>query len=295
MLLLGNIHCYADDSTVHGRYLGRPNAGRAVTDEQREFLVNELNRVLDLINKWGSNNLVEFNAMKTQVCAFSAKTSQFPSLPVLQGTPLGLCDILSMLGMELRCNLNQNRYIESLISMASKKLGILNKVRRFFTPDQLCLLYKTQVRSCVEYCSHLWDGSAKYPLDALDRLQRRAVRIIDDEEVTRHLEPLQLRRDISSLSVFYRLFHEESSEELFALIPPSPFHYRTTRAGQRCHHFTVDSIPTRTKKFGNSFLCRTISKWNSLPSHVFPPSYSMDSFKRSVKKHLAGQYGIVNG
>jgi retron-type reverse transcriptase len=43
MLLLGNIHCYA--GTVHGRYLGRPNAGRAVTDEQREFLVNELNRV----------------------------------------------------------------------------------------------------------------------------------------------------------------------------------------------------------------------------------------------------------
>jgi hypothetical protein len=68
-----------------------------------------------------------------------------------------------------------------------------------------------------------------------------------------------------------------------------------TRAGQRCHHFTVDSILTRTKKFGNSFLCRTISKWNSLLSHVFSPSYSVDSFKRSVKKHLAGQYGIVNG
>jgi hypothetical protein len=59
MLLLGNIHCYADDSTVRGRYLSRPNAGRAVTDEQREFLVNELNRVLELINKWGSNNLVD--------------------------------------------------------------------------------------------------------------------------------------------------------------------------------------------------------------------------------------------
>ncbi|RVE43469.1 hypothetical protein evm_011886 [Chilo suppressalis] len=112
--------------------------------------------------------------------------------------------------------------VHTLLS-ASRKLGVLNKVRRFFTPDQLCLLYKTQVRSCVEYCSHLWDGSAKYLLDALDRLQRCAIRIIGDEEVTKHLEPLQLRRDVASLSAFYRLYHGECSEELFSLIPPSPF------------------------------------------------------------------------
>ncbi|RVE49507.1 hypothetical protein evm_005848, partial [Chilo suppressalis] len=58
-----------------------------------------------------------------------------------------------MLGMEVRSDLNPKDNIETLIKTASRKLGVLNKVRRFFTPDQLCLLYKTQVRSCVEYCS----------------------------------------------------------------------------------------------------------------------------------------------
>ncbi|RVE48387.1 hypothetical protein evm_006948 [Chilo suppressalis] len=64
-----------------------------------------------------------------------------------------------------------------------------------------------------------------------DWLQRRAVRIIGDEEVTKKLESLQLRRDVASLSAFYRLYHGECSEELLSLIPPSPFLQRTTRAG----------------------------------------------------------------
>ncbi|RVE44603.1 hypothetical protein evm_010741 [Chilo suppressalis] len=171
---------------------------------------------------------------------------------------------ISMLGMEVRSDLNPKVYIKTVIKTASRKLGVLNKVWRSFTPDQLCLLYKTQVRSYVEYCSHLWDGSAKYLLDALDRLQRRAIRIIGDEEC---------------------------SEELFSLIPPSPFLQRTTRAGLRCHRLTVATIPTRTKKFGDSFLCRTIRKWNALPAHVFPPSYNLGSFKRGVKKQHAGRQG----
>ncbi|RVE55041.1 hypothetical protein evm_000461 [Chilo suppressalis] len=280
-----------DDSTVHAGYLGQAVAGQAVTKEKRENLVIELNQALDHISEWGTRNLVEFNAKKTQACAFTAKTSPFLPLPSLQGTTLPLQSNISMLGMEVRSDLNPKDYIETVMKTASRKLGVLNKVLRFFTPDQLCLLYKMQVRSCVEYCSHLWDGSAKYLLDALDRLQRRAIRMIGDEEVTKHLEPLQLCRDVATLSVFYRLYHGEYSEELFSLIPPSPFLQRTTRAGLRCHRLTVATIPTRTKKFGDSFLCRTIRKWNALPAHVFPPSYNQGSFKRGVKKQHAGRQG----
>ncbi|XP_050342145.1 uncharacterized protein LOC126768217 [Nymphalis io] len=211
MLSLGNIHCYADDSTVHGGYHGRAVAGRAETEERRENLVIELDRTLDLIAKWGSDNLVEFNAKKTQVCALTAKKSTFSPLPSLCGTPLVMQSKIAMLGIDVRCDLSPRDYIEAVIKTASRKLGVLNKVRRFFTPQQLCLLYKTQVRSCVEYCSHLWDGSAKYLLEALDRLQRRAVRIIGDVKVTNTLEPLQLRREIAALSAFYRLYHGECS------------------------------------------------------------------------------------
>ncbi|RVE40288.1 hypothetical protein evm_015062 [Chilo suppressalis] len=66
---------------------------------------------------------------------------------------------------------------------------------------------------------------------------------------------------------------------------------RTTLADLRCRRLTVATIPTRTKKFGDSFLCRAIRKWNALPAHVFPPSYNLGSFKRGVKKQHADQQG----
>ncbi|RVE51317.1 hypothetical protein evm_003997 [Chilo suppressalis] len=167
-----------DDSTVHAGYLGQAAAGQAVTKEKRENLVIKLNQALDHISEWGTKNLVEFNAKKTQVCAFTAKTSPFLSCPSLQGTTLELESSITMLGMEIRCDLNPKNYIESVIKTTSHKLGILNKVRHFFTLVQLCLLYKMQVQSCVEYCSQLWDFSAKYLLDALDRLQLPAIRVM---------------------------------------------------------------------------------------------------------------------
>lgn len=286
MLTLGHIHCYADDSTAHGHYTSRPAVGRAGIAEQRQVLVAELDGVLEQISQWGSRNLVQFNATKTQACALSTKKTPFSPQPTLQNTPLAITDSMAILGITLRSDLNHRDHIESVIKTTSRKLGILNKVRRFFTPEQRLLLYKAQIRSCAEYCSHLWDGSAKYLLDALDSLQRRAVRIIGDPMVSKFLEPLQLRRDIAALSVFYRLYHGECSEELFNLIPPTSFRYRTTRTGLSLHPHVVDRISARTKKFDNSFLCRTIKMWNSLPAHVFPPSYNLGSFKRGVKRHF---------
>ncbi|CAH0401120.1 unnamed protein product [Chilo suppressalis] len=69
----------------------------------------------------------------------------------------------------------------------------------------------------------------------------------------------------------------------------------TTRAGLRCHRLTVATIPTRTKKFGDSFLCRSLRKWNSLPAHVFSPSYNLGSFKRGVEEAFlqAGKVRMV--
>ncbi|CAK1595166.1 unnamed protein product [Parnassius mnemosyne] len=88
MLLTGNIHCYADDSTGDALYTGRANISRENVAEYRNKLVSEVESLLDKVSDWGRINLVQFNPQKTQVCAFTAKKNSFVVSPQFQGTPL---------------------------------------------------------------------------------------------------------------------------------------------------------------------------------------------------------------
>ena len=46
----------------------------------------------------------------------------------------------------------------------AKQIGFLFRSRRFFTLLQLLILYKVQIRPCLEYGSHLWRGAFKHSL-----------------------------------------------------------------------------------------------------------------------------------
>ncbi|XP_063378573.1 uncharacterized protein LOC134665528 [Cydia fagiglandana] len=233
--------------------------------------------------------MVTFNASKTQACLFSAKRSPFDLTPSFRGASVPIADSLELLGMELSSVLGFGSFIESKAQTAARKLGVLNKVKRYFTPGQLLTLYKAQVRSCMEYCSHLWDGSAKYQLAALDSVERRARRMIGDKKLTAKLQTLAHRRKVASLSVFYRLHFGECAQELHELIPPSPFYHRTFRRTAGFHPYLVDIPPIRTKRFASTFLMRTAKEWNSLPASIFPCSYNPATFKSRVNRHLLGE------
>ncbi|CAH2234709.1 jg4695 [Pararge aegeria aegeria] len=124
----------------------------------------------------------------------------------------------------LYCNIsNEVQFrarLEGQAKLASKKLGVLNRANRYLRQSKDSSSIK-QVRPHMEYCSHLW--VPLYQLLPFDRIQKRAVRLVDNPKLTFSFESLRRRRDASSLCLFYRLYNRECSEELFALIPPSMF------------------------------------------------------------------------
>ncbi|CAG9812413.1 unnamed protein product [Phaedon cochleariae] len=61
---MSSTHSFVDDSTLHTARQIRNERGRNV---------DNINMDLATILKWGSNNLVDFNANKTQACLFSRK------------------------------------------------------------------------------------------------------------------------------------------------------------------------------------------------------------------------------
>ena len=90
----------------------------------------------------------------------------------------------------------------------------------------------------MEYCSHVWASTRSCYLELLDNLQTQRCRTVGPSLAT-SLEPLVHRRDIASLSLFYRHYFGRCSFEL-AQLAPLPFpRGRSTRYSDRLHDFSV--------------------------------------------------------
>ena len=136
----------------------------------------------------------------------------------------------------------------------------------------------------MEYCSHLWAGAPIDCLHLLDRIQKR-ICVAIGYPLASKLDSLSHRRNVASLSLFYRYFHGHCSAELTQLVPPLRTFKRATRFSSSSHNFTVQTPPSKSF-YANSFFPRTAKLWNSLPVKCFPPTYNLQVFKSNVHRHL---------
>ena len=98
------------------------------------------------------------------------------------------------------------------------------------------------------------------------------------------LEPLAHRRNVVSLSLFYRYYFGRCSSELAQLVPLPYSRGRSTRYSDKLHDFSV-TIPKCYKDvYVNSFFPRTARLWDSLPIECFPLTY--DSNWSRINRHL---------
>ena len=103
----------------------------------------QLTSDLSIISNWGKENLVTFNASKTQFLHLSTR----PNLPLdynifFENTQLKPSPLLNILGVSFSRDLSFRDHIVYLSKQASKRLGILRRLRGFFSPPQLLALYR---------------------------------------------------------------------------------------------------------------------------------------------------------
>lgn len=128
---------------------------------------------LAIILEWGSNNLVDLYADKTQACLFSRKADlSMPNIS-LSGVTVPLKSSILMLGITISNIISWEDHVRSIAKSASQKLGFLFRARNYFTSSQLLMIYKAQIRPVLEYCSHVWSAAPKHILKLLDSVSSR--------------------------------------------------------------------------------------------------------------------------
>ena len=132
--------------------------------------------------------------------------------------------------------------------------------------------------------SHVWGGALKSTLCLLDKVQSNAIRLINNPNLAKSLQPLSHRRLVGDLSIFYRYLHGHCSQEIREIIYVPLRCVRTTRSSTHSHPFQVSLPNPRTLSHKSSIIPRTCNLWNVLPSSYFPESYNLPYFKSKINK-----------
>ena len=173
---------------------------------------------------------------------------------------------------------------------ASKGNQVLGMIRRNITYKEKSLiipLYKAIVRPHLEYCIQAWNPHLRKDVDMLEKIQRRATKLIPElrdltyEERLKEcglttLETRRIRGD--QIEVFKILNgYENIDSNIFFEIKES----KITRG----HNYTLVKKQSRLDVRKFSFSQRTINVWNNLSTDCVHAS-SVNMFKNKIDKYL---------
>ena len=235
-----SVYSFTDDTYLSSSFSSNPpNLSQSNVSSYFNTSASLLTNDLSTIEMWGNDNRVKFNHGKTTQVVISRKHHRvFPPV-FMSGHELDISSSFTQLGLSVSSNLSWKTNNHSTAKHASQKLGFLSRARGFFSPSQLLTIYKSQIRPSLEYCSHVWDGAPRSSLHLLDKVQSKAIRLINNQSLTKSLQSLSHRRLVADLSIFYRYFHGHCSLKIKSIIPDPLKHVRPTRSFTQSHPFQV--------------------------------------------------------
>jgi len=167
--LENDLYLFADDSTLF-RIIRKTG--------DRISAAESLNRDLDRILHWSRTWNMSFNPSKFQAITFSLKRMSAQRPLHFSGFSITDNTTLKLLGVIFSSDLSWRGHLSTVSERATRQLGALRRAKRYLSRRSLVILYKSIVRSTLEYCCPLWVGSPASHLDILNRIQRRGTSIL---------------------------------------------------------------------------------------------------------------------
>ena len=264
------IKIFADDTKVF----------RAVNSTQDKLnLQTDLNKLLT----WSKKRQLPFNVSKCKVIHYGPKNL---SLSYSSDGNLVQADYSEKdLGITFDSNIKFTTHINSIVSKANSRVGI---IRRNFTdmkPAVFLPVYKAIIRPLLEYGSVIWNPMLLQDKREIEMVQRRAtklVRSISHLSYSERLKFLKLdslcyRRRRSDLIQVYRIIKSVDN------INSASFFTLSQNQRNRGHSLKLVKPRANSSLRLNSFSLRVINDWNDLSDETVN-SKSLNSFKTNLKR-----------
>ena len=169
-------------------------------------------------------------------------------------------------------------------------LGIIKRSIRTNNRDVFSQLYKSLVRPILEYAAPVWSPYLIKDIVALEKVQRRALRLalrqkrgeMSYEQRCRLLkwQTLEKRREFLSLVQCYKIVFG-----IDHLSFPDFFEFAKSPRKRANHGYKLYLRRAVCNCYKYSFFIRIVSKWNDLPGYVVHVE-SLSVFKSRLKIYL---------
>jgi hypothetical protein len=179
------------------------------------------------------------------------------------------------LGVTVDNKLKFSKHVDTKISKANKLLGLIRHTFKFLNADTLTLLYKSLIRPHVEYATPVWSPHLKGDRDKIEKLQRRATKLVPelkDKPYNERLQTLKLptleyRRLRADLILLYKYSHNLIKLDTNTQCPQCRYSTNMLQpslsASHRGHNLKYQ-IHHHTGVRGRFFTSRTLNTWNKL-------------------------------
>ena len=270
--ITSNVLKFADDTKLFRK---------VNTDGDKQHLQNDLDRLVKWSEKW--QMLVNFEKCKCLHTGHRNLNVNYKMGDTVLSTTVKEKD----LGVTISADMKVSEQCGIAASKGNQILGLIRRNITYKGKKLIIPLYKAILRPHLEYCIQAWRPYRKKDIDTLERIQRRATKMIPElrdlsyEERLKEcglttLETRRLRGD--QIEVFKILNGYENIDRnmFFSLKKDS----RT-----RGHEVKLVKDQCRLDIRKHSFSQRTINEWNKLSTDCVTAS-SVNMFKNKVDTYL---------
>ena len=169
---------YADDTSIF------------IEGKSEEELQTSLNVFMPKVAKWFTTNQLSLNTDKTFYQIYTSKKTAVEVSLQLDGAAIKRAQTVKYLGVFIDEDLKWKTHIAKLYTVLSRNVGIISRVRYFLNSKHLLLLYNSLVLSHLNYCCFMYSSTYSTNINEIEKLQKRAVRMVDGQPRLAHTAPI---------------------------------------------------------------------------------------------------------
>ena len=234
---LFNFIMYADDTTLSC------TIPRSVNPIENFEFECRLNKELCGIDEWLKVNKLSLNVNKSKYMLFNAgNKTLYPFEIKIDYISIERVYVFNFLGLIMDEHLNWKSHVEKISNKCSKTIGVLNKLKYFLPLTVKLILYNSLILPHLNYGIMTWG----YKCDRINKLQKKAIRIVSLSKYNAHTEPIFKRLHllkvadilkIQELKFYYRFMHNTLPRYLqrIAFHQNSTIHDHNTRRQNKLH------------------------------------------------------------